>query len=69
MKLAPLWAWAAFRTSGRFLWTSMPRAMKRAPEPRAKAQGLTGRSTEPKGVEGERVPARLVGELAKLGLV
>src|SRR4029078_3609367 len=40
----------------------MPRAMKRAPEPSAKAQGVTGRSTEPNGVEGERVPTRLVGE-------
>ena len=30
----------------------MPRAMKRAPDPSAKAQGVTGRSTEPNGVEG-----------------
>jgi hypothetical protein len=40
----------------------MPRATKRAPEPSAKAQGLAGRSTEPNGVEGERVPIREVGE-------
>ena len=40
----------------------MPRAMNRAPEPSANMQGVTGRSTEPNGVEGERVPTRLVGE-------
>ena len=36
--------------------------MKRAPAPSAKPHGLIGRSTEPNGVDGERVPARLVGE-------
>ena len=31
----------------------MPRATKRAPDPSAKLHGLAGRSTEPKGVEGD----------------
>ena len=62
MNAAPWWAWAALRTSGRFFDTSKPRATNRAPAPSAKAQGLAGRSTEPSGVEGVRVPMRLVGE-------
>ncbi len=41
---------------------SIPRAMNRAPEPRANMQGVTGRSTDPNGVDGERVPTRDVGE-------
>ena len=53
---------AAFSTAGRFLCTSIARATKRAFEPSAKPQGLTGRSTEPNGVDGERVPTREVGE-------
>jgi len=40
----------------------MPRAMNRAPDQSAKAQGEAERSTDPNGVEGERVPTRLVGE-------
>ena len=34
----------------------------RAPDPSAKPQGLAERSTDPNGVEGERVPTRDVGE-------
>ena len=30
------------------------------------AQGVAGRSTEPNGVDGERVPSRLVGEYCPL---
>src|ERR1051325_10208106 len=59
---APLWAWAALSTSGRFLWTSIARATKRPPDHNAKAHGRTGRSTEPNGVDGLRVPTREVGE-------
>jgi hypothetical protein len=44
------------------LFTSIARATKRAAEPSANAQGDTGLSTEPNGVEGERVPTRDVGE-------
>lgn len=44
----------------------MPRPMNRAPEPSAKAQGRAGVSSEPNGVEGERVPTRLVGEYCPL---
>ena len=61
-KAAPLWACAAFSTSGRFFDTSKARATKRALTPSAKAQGLSGRSTEPIGVDGLVVPTRLVGE-------
>ena len=39
-KLAPVCAWAALRTSGSFLCTSMPRATNRAPEPIAKLLGF-----------------------------
>ena len=59
---APWWACAAFKTSGRFFDTSIPRPTNRAPLPSAKAQGLAGWSTEPIGLVGERVPSRLVGE-------
>ncbi len=45
-----------------FCMLSMPRAMKRAPAPSAKATGEIGLSTDPSGVEGERVPALEVGE-------
>jgi hypothetical protein len=44
----------------------MPRATNRAPLPSAKAQGLAGRSTEPNGVDGLRVPMRDVGEYCPL---
>ncbi len=40
----------------------MARAMNLAPLPSANAHGVTGRSTDPNGVEGLRVPTRLVGE-------
>ena len=43
-------------------WVSTERATKRAPEPSAKATAETGASSEPLGVEGERVPWREVGE-------
>ena len=33
----------------------MPRATNRAPEPKANMHGVTGRSTEPNGVDGLRV--------------
>ena len=66
MKAAPLWAWAALRTLGSSFEISMPRAMKRAPEPKAKAHGLAGRSTDPPGVDGLDVPMRLVGEYCPL---
>ena len=62
MNAAPWWACAAISTSGSFFDTSKPLATKRAPAPRAKAQGCAGRSTEPSGVEGLLVPIRLVGE-------
>ena len=34
----------------------------RAPEPSANMHGVIGRSIDPNGVEGDRVPSRLVGE-------
>ena len=40
--------------------------MNRAPDPKANMHGATGRSTEPNGVEGLRVPTRLVGEYCPL---
>ena len=36
--------------------------MKRAPAPNAKAQGPSGRSTEPSGVDGDLVPTFDVGD-------
>jgi 2-oxoglutarate ferredoxin oxidoreductase subunit beta len=48
------------------LCTSIARATKRPPEPSAKAQGRTGRSTEPNGVEGLRVLDLASGELRVL---
>ena len=40
----------------------MVRATNRPPAPSAKAQGFTGRSSDPAGEVGERVPVREVGE-------
>ena len=40
--------------------------MKRAPAPNAKATGETGVSTDPSGVDGDRVPALDVGEYCPL---
>ena len=62
-KLVPLCAWARLRISGiAFCAVSIVRATKRPPAPSAKLHGLTGRSTEPNGDVGERVPTRDVGE-------
>ena len=56
-------AWAAVNTRERWgIWVSTARATKRAPAPRAKADGESGASIEPPGVDGERVPRREVGE-------
>ena len=60
---APLWAWAALSTPGICFWlVSNVRATKRAPAPSARLSALSGESTEPCGVDGERVPSWLVGE-------
>ena len=48
--------------------TSKPRPTNRAPDPSAKAAGCAGRSIEPKGVDGEGVPTRLVGECVAFGV-
>ena len=62
-KEAPRLAYARLRTAGRCCCrVSTERATKRAPEPSAKAAAETGDSSEPIGVEGERVPRREVGE-------
>jgi hypothetical protein len=60
---APLWLRARFITSiSCFCAVSIPRATNRAPEPRANSGGDTGLSSDPVGVDGERVPMREVGE-------
>src|SRR5438034_2120856 len=60
---APRCAWARFSTPIRCgCSVSIERATNRAPAPSAKAHADTGFSTDPNGVEGERVPRRDVGE-------
>ena len=60
---APLWACAALRTMGMcFRLVSNVRATNRAPAPSARLSALSGESTEPCGVDGDRVPSWLVGE-------
>ncbi len=67
MKEAPRCCRARASTSGRcFCSVSTERATNRAPAPRAKAAVATGLSTEPSGVDGERVPTCEVGEYCPL---
>ena len=49
-----------------FSSVSIDRAIKRPPEPKANDAADTGLSTDPNGVDGERVPGREVGEYCPL---
>ena len=60
---APWCSYARFKIWGiRFWWVSTVRATNRPPAPRASAAAEIGFSTDPLGVEGDRVPRRDVGE-------